>query len=390
MLKPNQLDLSAGTLIISLMIFLMIAATLASAQPCRAELSTGQIKAVIDKARVIPRQATYSVRNDRGNILVEVKGYPSSNPRDRRIDAILIARTLINADPGNITSVVTRYLDDASGNAFTEAVVSNIEIEGAAAGAMNGEELLNGVMLINIGAGDSVETRCSKYIDAALKETDQGGLSEAEELFARARTIMPEAAARCEGFGRGMIKLASAYKYRGDNENVDRIYDSLLQSLTSAAAPGTAGMATMREVGKFYRDRKDFKNAEAISEKLIACQVNNHSPEYPDDLLNLAVCRRNLKDTAKAMTELEQVLRIHKEAKEPDHKAMAAVLEEMGDCSADAGDSRKAVELYKEARTIYDTAAAAKGPSGRIPYEIYHSVTSRLNTKISTASSASQ
>lgn len=386
MIKPNQIATIAGSPVIAC----ALVCAFASGQPCRAELSTGQIKAVIDKARVIPRQANYSVRNDSGHILVEVKGYPSSNPRDRRIDAILIARTLINADPGNITSVVTRYLDDASGNAYTEAVVSNIEIEGAAAGAMNGEELLNGVMLITIGAGDSVETRCSKYIDAALKETDQGGLSEAEELFARARTVMPEAAATCEGFGRGMIKLASAYKYRGDNEDVDRIYESLMQSLTSATAPGTAGMATMREVGKFYRDRKDFKNAEAISEKLIAWQVNNHSPEYPDDLLNLAVCHRNLKETAKAMNELEQVLQIHKEAKEPDHKAMAAVLEEMGDCSADAGDARKAVELYKAARTIYDTAAAAKGPSGRIPYEIYHSVTSRLNAKISTASSASQ
>ncbi|MCA9803503.1 MAG: tetratricopeptide repeat protein [Cyanobacteria bacterium HKST-UBA02] len=390
MIKLNQLNSIVGFPIIAVATTLAFSLACVSAQPCRAELSTGQIKAVIDKARVIPRQATYSLRKDGGHVLVELRGYPSSNPRDRRIDAILIARTLINADPGAITAVVTRYLDDTSGNAFTEAVVSNIEIEGAAAGAMNSEELLNGVMLISIAAGDSVETRCSKYVDAALRETDQGGLSEAEELFARARTVMPDAAANCEGFGRGMIKLAGAYKYRGDIEDVDRIYDSLMQSLTSATAPGTAGMVTMREVGKFYRDRKDFKSAEAISEKLIACQVNNHSPEYPDDLLNLAICHRNLKDTAKAMTELEQILQIHKEAKEPDHKAMAAVLEEMGDCSADAGDSRKAVELYKEARTIYDTAAASKGPSGRIPYEIYHSVTSRLNAKISTASSAPQ
>lgn len=364
------------------------------AERAEAQLSTQQLKSNIDQSRLVPKGATCAIKKKGDHVLLEILGYPSSNPRDKRIDAILLTRHLVESDPANIKTVVTRYLNDANAKAYTEAIVSNIEITGASAGATNSEELLDGVMLITVDASDSADQRCAKYTEAAVKEIEQGGLHEAEHLFASAASVSPSAASQSDGYGPGMLKLASAYKHRGDNEEAEQIYKQLADTFSTTPAPSPASLNSMREIGKYFRDNKDFKSAEALAAKIVSIQDNQNpkieNANYADDLLNLATCHRNLEQLDKAKAEINQALEIRQGEQEADSKAIATLLEELGDCFASEKNTSRAIELYNKSKNMYDTAAASKGAGERIPYEIYRSVVNRLNSKISNVSAAPQ
>ncbi|MBZ0188036.1 MAG: hypothetical protein K8F91_17445, partial [Candidatus Obscuribacterales bacterium] len=89
------------------------------AERAEAQLSTQQLKSNIDQSRLVPKGATCAIKKKGDHVLLEILGYPSSNPRDKRIDAILLTRHLVESDPANIKTVVTRYLNDANAKAYT-------------------------------------------------------------------------------------------------------------------------------------------------------------------------------------------------------------------------------------------------------------------------------
>ncbi|MBI1271859.1 hypothetical protein GC174_15650 [bacterium] len=374
----------------SLGIFLAATVWLCTALPARAQLSQEQLRESVIKARILPASTGLSLTLDRGNVLVEVRGYPSSKIQDKKIDAILITRRLVEADPANIKAVSTKYVEPSNPNAFTEIIVSNNEITGASAGAIDQGELLNGVIEVTIDSGDDTAHKIEKYVQAASRELDRNGLYEAEFYLNSAARLTPEAISYSSEYGSNLLRLAEAFRLRGDSAEQDKIYQSVSDSIGSAK--GTPGaLSTFRKLRDNYIVQKQFDKAVTLAAGVIKLQDNQGSvtADYQNDLLTLAICHRNLGDSKKAIAELEEILK-HQESsaeKNASNKLMTTLYEELGDCYSLDNNAAKAQELYRKSKEFCDQAAVSRVESERISYDLYRFMVARLNAKINRTSS---
>lgn len=374
----------------SLTFFLAATVWLCTALPAIAQLSQEQLRESVIKARIIPASAGLSLTLDRGNVLVEVRGYPSSKIQDKKIDAILITRGLVEADPANIKAVSTKYLEPSNTNAFTEIIVSSSEITGASAGAIDQGELLNGVIEVTIDSGDDTTHKIDKYVQAASRELDRNGLYEAEYYLNSAARLTPEAISCSSEYGSNLLRLAEAFRLRGDSVEQDKIYQSISASIGSAK--GTPGaLSTFRKLRDEYIVQKQFDKAVTLAAGIIKLQENQGTvtAEYENDLLALAICHRNLGESKKAIAELEQILKNQdsKAEKNASNKLMTTLYEELGDCYSLDNNAAKAQELYRKSKEFCDQAAVSRVESERISYDLYRFMVARLNSKINKATS---
>lgn len=374
----------------SLTILLAATIWLCTTLPARAQLSREQLKESVIKARIMPASASLSLTSDRGNVLIEVRGYPSSKIQDKKIDAILITRRLVEADPANIKAVSTKYLEPSNTNAFTEIIVSNNEITGASAGAIDQGELLNGVIEVTIDSGDDTAHKIDKYVQAASRELDRNGLYEAEFYLNSAAKLTPEAISCSSEYGSNLLRLAEAFRLRGDSAEQDKIYQTISESIGSAK--GTQGaLSTFRKLRDTYIVQKQFDKAITLAAGVIKLQENQGSisAEYDNDLLALAICHRNLGESKKAIAELEQILK-HQQSSAEKHansKMMTTLYEELGDCYSLDNNAAKAQEFYRKSKEFCDQAAVTRVESERIPYDLYRFMVARLNAKINKVTS---
>lgn len=294
----------------SLTIFVAATIWLCTTLPARAQLTQEQLRESVIKAKIVPVSASLSLTMDRGNVMIEVRGYPSNEIQDKKIDAILITRRLVEADPANIKAVSTRYLAPTNPNVFTEIIVSNNEINGASAGAIDRGELLNGVVEVSIDPGDDTAHKVDKYVQAASRELDRNGLYEAEFYLNSAARLTPEAISSSAEYGNNLLRLAEAFRLRGDSTEQEQIYQSISDSI--ATAKGSQGaLSTFRKLRDNYIVQKHYDKAVSLAAGIIKLQENQGSitAEYESDLMALAICHRNLGESKKAIVELEQILK---------------------------------------------------------------------------------
>ncbi len=322
-----------------------------------------------------------------GNVaIVELWHYPSNGIATRKTDALLISRTLVHADPGSICGVVVRYMETDPGS-FTEVMISNREITGADAGILGINELMQGVELVAVLASDPADTRFSKYFRAGDNELLKRDYWEADYFFRQAFRQSAQSARSDSRFLTSLVNLASAYQDRGDVEESRRA-DQLLGEVVSDNL-GTNALGGARELYSYWTQKNDYSNALKVADKIVAAQKaagRIDSPQFAQDLANLANCHRNCGQISTAKKELELALLIQRNKLGEHHPALASVMESLGDCYTSEGGKSKAYDFYKQAKLQCDYAIVSRNKKERLVYEMYQGIVKRLNLKMQNVS----
>lgn len=359
--------------------------------PCQAAVSEATLTAKLTSQKILPKGATPKLVRSNGNLRVEVFHYPNVDEKTEKIDALLIARTLLHVEPGSVDSIVTRFFHDSQPSSYVDVIVSNRDIVGADAGIMSADELLAGIGVVAIRANDSVEQRFAKYCQAADVALRSEDFREAENLFQQSYKEAPDAARNDPKYLAGVVSLAHAYSGREDDADEARVYQSVLQALPTTTTEEV--LRPVRDTFTYYFGKKDYKNAETIAKALTGLETNaggNPSVQYANDLQLLASCHRMQGRTAEARKEYEETLLIRRNQLGDHHPSLAEVLEGIGDCYVDEKNPVAAQEYFKQAKVAYDHAVVTKEPKFRISYEVYRSVMSRLNGKMGVSAQRKQ
>jgi hypothetical protein len=346
-------------------------------------MSDAALSKKLTTANVLPKGTVHRlVRNDR-DLRVEISNYPTPDSRTQKIDALLLARTILHADPGGIDSLITRFYVASEPGTYHDVLVSNRDIVGADAGIVSTDALLASIEVITIRAGDGVEQRFAGYWQAANQALRKEDFRESESLFALAYREGPEAARNDGRYYAGLVQLAHGYSGREDIDDERRVYATILNALPTTNAPES--LTAVHDVYSYYFNKSDFNNAE----KAIGAMVDvltkagaTQTEEYARDLEMLAACHRRQGRAAEAKGEYENALAIKQTLLSDHHGGLAEIYEGLGDCYADEKNTVKAQEFWNKAKVAYDHAAVSKDSRHRISYEVYRAIIARLNTKI--------
>lgn len=370
---------------------LTLAATLlafCAFQSASAAIPDATLSSKLAAAKVLPKGAVHRlVRPDGDNLRVEISHYPTLDEKTQKIDALLIARTILHADPGGVSSIVTRFSIDSEPYTYHDVLVSNRDIVGADAGILGTDALLAGIGVVTIRSNDSVEARFSKYCVAAENALRKEDFHESENLFAIAYRESPDVAKGDGKYFSGLAQLAQAYSGREDTDDEERIYRMIVAALPCPSSPDA--LKAVRDTYHHYFNKGNYSNAEKVARSLVTADKKpdgEPTDDYAADLQLLAACHRRQGQVADARKEYQEVLAIRQKQLGDSHPALGDVFEGIGDCFNDEKNSTTALEFWKKAKVSYDHAAVTKDTKHRISYESYRSIIHRINEKIASGS----
>jgi len=364
-------------------IVMAILVTIAGCQSAHAALSDATLNSKLAAAKVLPKGASVRLVRTDGNLRVEISHYPTPDVRTQKIDALLLARTILHADPGGVNSLITRFSIDSDPGSYRDVVVSNRDIVGADAGIVGTDELLSSIEVVSIKVNDSVESRFAKYSQAAEQSLQNEDFRESENLFLQAYKESPDVSRSDPKYLASMVKLGQAYSGRDDVDDEQRVYRNCLNSLPVTTAP--EALQAVRSVYNYYLSKSDYPNAERAAKGLVEVQVKtgaSMTEQYASDLQLLAACHRRQGQVADAKKEYEEALMLKRNLLGQNHPALAEIFEGLGDCYADEKNQAQATDFWKQAKVAYDHAVVTKEQKNRISFEVYRSVIARLNTKL--------
>lgn len=363
----------------------LAALSLISCGAAFAYVSDAALSSKLTAAKVLPKGVAHRiVRSEGNNIRIDVTHYPTLDQRTQKVDALLLARTLLHADPGGISSVVTRIYHDSEPGTYHDILVSNRDIVGADAGIMGTDELLSGIGLVTIRVNDSIEQRCSKYCQAAENALRKEDFRESENLFQQAYRESSDAVRLDPKYFSGMVQLAHGYSGREDADDEARVFKAIVAALPPTTTAGEA-LQAVRDTYYHYFSKKDFSNAERAARALVDVQSRSAAaaPEdYASDLILLAACHRKLGQVEQAKKEYEEALLLKRNQLGENHPGLAEIFEGLGDCYNDEKNVNTADQFWKQAKVAYDHAVVTKDTKHRISYEVYRSIIARLNQKL--------
>jgi tetratricopeptide (TPR) repeat protein len=356
---------------------------IAAIQSADAVVSDVTISKKLSSANVLPKNTSHRlVRNGR-DLRLEVFHYPTLDARTQKIDALLLARTILHADPGGIDSLITRFFVDSEPGTYRDVLVSNRDIVGADAGIVSTDQLLNGIEVVTIRSGDGAEQRFSGYWQAGNQALRKEDFRESENLFALAFKEGPEVARKDGRYYAGLVQLAHGYSGREDSDDERRVYSSIMSSLPLESS--AESLRALRDVYGYYLKANDLSNALRAAGTLVELHVragNTKSEEYASDLQLIAECHRRQGQADLARKEFEEALNVKMAVLGDHHGGLAEIYEGLGDCYSDEKNSAKAQEYWHKAKVAYDHAAVTKDAKHHISYEVYRAIIGRLNAKL--------
>lgn len=359
---------------------LLLIATIQSAD---AVVSDVTISKKLSTANVLPKNTSHRlVRNGR-DLRLEISHYPTVDPRTQKIDALLLARTILHADPGGIDSLITRFYVDSAPGTYHDVLVSNRDIVGADAGIVSTDQLLNGIEVVTIHSSDGAEQRFNGYWQAGNQALRKEDFRESENLFALAFKEGPETARSDGRYYAGLVQLAHGYSGREDTDDEQRVYASIMNALPTASSP--EALRAVRDVYDYYLKKNDLSNAVRAAGTLVELHVragDTKTEDYASDLKLIAECHRRQGQSELARKEFEEAMNVKIAALGDHHGGLAEIYEGLGDCYSDEKNSVKAQEYWHKAKVAYDHAAVTKDAKHHISYEVYRAIIGRLNAKM--------
>lgn len=119
--------------------------------PAIAAVTADDLVKVVEKAKILSPE--YQVRASVGAGEAQISTYrnPKAGDKDCKIDAVLIAKEVMQADPSGITRVIVRFYDTTNVSRFREVSVRQGDVKAFGSRQMSPDELLSS---IDIRIGD--------------------------------------------------------------------------------------------------------------------------------------------------------------------------------------------------------------------------------------------
>lgn len=221
-------------------------------------LSDAEAVTLIEKARVVTPDSQIQARVGAGEVAVSLYRNPKANDKDCKIDAILMAKALMDADPKGITTVKVRFYDPANRSSYREVNVGLGVVKAFAQRRVSTDELLSSVV-IERGEQDISRYRQYTYRDITQSPDVIDGLYRAERLNLLSRIqMLRQRGVGVQPFLGEFLRIEDKVR-QGDNASVIKGLEFLSQKLADmeerydkAHAGGQrAGAAELTPAGPF-------------------------------------------------------------------------------------------------------------------------------------------
>jgi hypothetical protein len=130
-----------------------------------AAVTPGELQAAIDKAKVLAPGITVSVASGGGQVAVSTYRNSKANEDDCKIDAVLIAKTVMDLAPEGITSVAVYFFNRKDLSTYDQITLSAGDIRAFGAGELSKEQFLSSLKVEHHEAEGA--TRVSSFIEAS-------------------------------------------------------------------------------------------------------------------------------------------------------------------------------------------------------------------------------
>jgi len=128
-----------------------------------AAVAPQDIQAAIEDAHVLPAGTRMTVAVNNGPVVISTYR-ATTDDKDNKIDAVLMARAAMRLSPETITRVTIYFYSGADLTHYKEVTLSTGDLSGFGAGDLNKEQLLSSVNLIDHKSQDAVSL--SNFIKA--------------------------------------------------------------------------------------------------------------------------------------------------------------------------------------------------------------------------------
>ncbi|MBI4532337.1 MAG: hypothetical protein HY711_00195 [Candidatus Melainabacteria bacterium] len=145
----TSLTLMAGSF--SVVVLLAVGVTIAWAA-----LSESQVLSLIERAKILSSDAQVQARVGSRDVAISAYRHPKATDKDCKIDAVLLAKVVMDADPAGITTVKIRFYDPTNNTSYREIDVGSGVVKAFGEGRLSKDELLSSVV---IERGDQDITR---------------------------------------------------------------------------------------------------------------------------------------------------------------------------------------------------------------------------------------
>lgn len=347
-----------------------------------AQISRQDINKLVLGSQVVSSSTIISAHRIEGLVLVELKGPGLSASPSLKDKAYVISRKILHQDPGYVRGVITRFYNE-DGASFSDVIVTSKDVVGVDAGIENRQQALKRLPLTTIYFSQSGPIRFNSYLVVAEKLRENGDLYAAKNYYSFARQQDEQSASSNTLYLAGLFSLGRAFDLRGDISQVDLAYDQILSIV--ASSPRISNMGVLRQVAMYFKDRGDYTKAIKAANILVSLHKSesiNSSGDYVQDMRILAFCNRKLGKVEEAKRGLEEALTLSKSIKVEDIPKVAILLEDLGDCYSQEGNTSQAFDFYNQAKHKYDSSMAARQRHMRVDYAIYRGAVKRLTNKI--------
>ncbi len=132
-----------------------------------AALSDAGAVALIEKSKVVGADAHVQARVGPGEVALSLYRNPKANDKDCKIDAILMAKALMDAEPRTVIKVKVRFYDPSNRTSYREVNVGGGVVKAFGQGRVSTDELLTSVVI------DRGEQDISRYRERSYREISQ-------------------------------------------------------------------------------------------------------------------------------------------------------------------------------------------------------------------------
>jgi mannose-6-phosphate isomerase class I len=153
-------------------ILLSLAGLLLTGQLCAyGAVTSGEIQAALERAKVLGAGTGMTVSVSRNQAVVGTYKNTKANEKDCKIDAVLIAKAIMDLAPNDIVSVSVYFYNRADLSMYEQVTLSAGDIKAFGSGDVGKEQFLSSVKLEHHEADDAA--RIANYIQAAQQRMNR-------------------------------------------------------------------------------------------------------------------------------------------------------------------------------------------------------------------------
>ena len=281
-------------------------------QPGEATLSDAAAVALIEKSKIVSTDSHVQARVGAGEVALSLYRNPKANDKDCKIDAILMAKALMDAEPRTITKVKVRFYDPANRTSYREVNVGTGVVKAFGQGRVSTDELLSSVVI------DRGEQDISRYRERTYKEISQSpdvidGVYRSERLNLLSRIqMLRQRGVGVQPYTTEFLRIEDKVR-QGDQSSVIRGLESLSEKLTDAEERYQQAQATAQPRASAYGSAS---SASAGMQERLQQELGDLAPALGAKLQRRYRIARRILDLQSEGRVVDQYRRLYREVEE--------------------------------------------------------------------------